>query len=176
MIRWAQLIGPQTLAQLNERAIELARGLKITRGRKLRVDSTVVETTIHHPTDSRILGEGVRVLSRVLRRAQAVVGQAPEVGQTVLRSRTRSVRRLAQHLHRCARRKGEAAAEQIQAASRKLVTIAEQRADLSPGRAGAGGSAGPTWGRRPAPEGATRALPAARPASDRPSGPAGSAR
>ena len=126
MIRWAQLIGPQTLAQLNERAIELARGLKITRGRKLRVDSTVVETNIHHPTDSRILGDGVRVLSRVLRRAQAVVGQAPDVGQTVFRSRTRSVRRLAQHLHRCARRKGEAAAEQIQAAYRKLVTIAEQ--------------------------------------------------
>lgn len=108
LIRWAQLIGPQTLAQLNERAIELARCLKITRGRKLRVDSTVVETNIHHPTDSRILGDGVRVLSRVLRRAHAVVGQTAEVGQTVFRSRTRSVRRLAQHLHRCARRQGEA--------------------------------------------------------------------
>ena len=47
LLRWAALIGPPTLEQLNERVIELARSLQVTRGRKLRVDSTVVETTIH---------------------------------------------------------------------------------------------------------------------------------
>jgi IS5 family transposase len=129
LIRWANLIRPQALEALNERVIELARALQVTRGRKLRVDSTVVETNIHHPTDSRIVGDGVRVLSRVLRRAKAVVGGTAKVGQmgpAVFRSRVRSVRRLAQQLHRLARRKGEAAAEQLQAAYRKLVTIAEQ--------------------------------------------------
>lgn len=44
--------------------------MKVTRGRKLRVDSTVVETNVHHPTDSRLLGDGVRVISRLLRRAK----------------------------------------------------------------------------------------------------------
>ena len=63
LIRWANVIGSQTVASLNERAVELARSLKITRGRKLRVDCTVVETNIHHPTDSALLGDGVRVLS-----------------------------------------------------------------------------------------------------------------
>ena len=61
LIRWANQIGPKTLASLNEHAVELAKSLKVTRGRKLRVDSTVVETNIHLPTDSRVLGDGVRL-------------------------------------------------------------------------------------------------------------------
>src|SRR5215208_4997095 len=38
LIRWANQIGPETVASLNDRAVELARSLKVTRGRKLRVD------------------------------------------------------------------------------------------------------------------------------------------
>ena len=48
LIRWANVIGSETIASLNERAVQLARSLKITRGRKLRVDRAVVETNIHH--------------------------------------------------------------------------------------------------------------------------------
>src|SRR5215203_5407446 len=49
LIRWANLIGPKTLEHLNERAVELARSLKVSRGRKLRTDATVIETNIHPP-------------------------------------------------------------------------------------------------------------------------------
>jgi IS5 family transposase len=62
LLRWANLSEPTTLAAVNDRVIALARSLKVTRGRKLRVDRTVVETNIHHPTDSGLLGDGVRVL------------------------------------------------------------------------------------------------------------------
>ena len=109
LLRWAQLIRPDTLRVVNDRVVTLARTLKLTRGRKLRVDSTVVETTIHHPTDSGLLCDGVRVLSRLLRRAKGVVGHASERGKEVFRTRTRSARRVAQRRHRLARRKGEAA-------------------------------------------------------------------
>ena len=34
----------------------------------MRVDTTVVETNIHHPTDSTLLGDGVRVLTRIMRK------------------------------------------------------------------------------------------------------------
>jgi len=44
-------IGPKTVAALNDRVVELAQSLKVTRGRKLRVDAMVVETNVHHPTD-----------------------------------------------------------------------------------------------------------------------------
>src|SRR4051812_42414074 len=76
LIRWANLIGPQTVERLNDRVVRLARGLRVTRGRKLRVDTTVAETNIHHPTDSGLIGDGVRVVSRLLRRARAALGAA----------------------------------------------------------------------------------------------------
>jgi IS5 family transposase len=71
LIRWAALLQPATLDQLNEHVVELARRLRVTRGHKLRTDGTVVTTTIHHPPDSRLLADGVRVLHRLIRRAQA---------------------------------------------------------------------------------------------------------
>jgi transposase, IS5 family len=62
LIRWANVIGPETVASLNDRAVQLARSLKVTRGRKLRIDGTVVETNIHHPTDDTLISDGVRVV------------------------------------------------------------------------------------------------------------------
>ncbi len=126
LLRWANLIGPETVAALHDRVVALARSLKVTRGRKLRIDATVVETNIHYPTDSRLLGDGVRVVSRLLRRAKTVLGEQVELGKAAFRTRTRSVRRLAQQLHRVARRKGEEAAEALQQAYAKLIRIAEQ--------------------------------------------------
>lgn len=126
LIRWAHLIDPATLTTLNDRVVELARSLRITRGRKLRVDSTVVETTIHHPTDSRLLGDGVRVLSRLLRRAKAVVTGEVPLPRDSFQSHTRRVRRLAQRIHRVARRKGEQAAEDLQSAYQQLIDISTQ--------------------------------------------------
>jgi len=49
LLRWARLSDSQTLEQLNERVEQLARSLKVTRERKLRVDSAVVEA----PSTSR---------------------------------------------------------------------------------------------------------------------------
>ena len=52
----------------------------VARGRKLRTDTTVVETNIHYPTDSTLLGDGIRVLSRSLKRIAAECkGRALEV-------------------------------------------------------------------------------------------------
>src|SRR5215207_9249574 len=127
LIRWANTIGPETLCALNERAVALARSLKVTRGRKLRVDSMVVETNIHHPTDSAFLGDGVRVLSRLLRRAKKALPAevVRRLGKEAFRTRNRSVRRVAQQLHRIARRKGEKARKELKEAYRKLITITQ---------------------------------------------------
>ena len=42
----------------------------------MRVDTTVVETDIHHPTDSTLLGDGVRVLTRMMRKITKIAGAA----------------------------------------------------------------------------------------------------
>lgn len=138
LIRWANLVGADTLTQVNHRVVELAKQLKVTRGRKLRVDSTVVQTNVHYPTDSAIVGDGVRVLSRLLHKAKTVLEKLGKVGlgertttpllKRMFRSRTRSVRRIAQQLHRVARRKGEEAAEQLRVAYGKLLGIAQATA------------------------------------------------
>jgi transposase, IS5 family len=128
LIRWANQIGSETVASLNERAVELAYSLKVTRGRKMRVDSMVVETNIHHPTDSALLGDGVRVLSRLLRRAKKALPAevASHLGKKeVFRTRNRSVRRVAQRLHRIARKKGDKAREELREAYQKLITITQ---------------------------------------------------
>ena len=62
--RWAKLITPSTLEALHERVVQLACERKVTQGRKLRVNSAAVETSIDHLTDSSLVADGVRVLSR----------------------------------------------------------------------------------------------------------------
>ena len=125
LIRWAGLIQPETLEQFNSRLTELACQLKVTRGRKLRTDGTVVETNIHLPSDSSLLADSVRVLGRTLRRAKQVLGEQIELGQEVFRDRTRSVRRLARQVGEAMRRGKEQARQEGKTAYRKLIRATE---------------------------------------------------
>jgi IS5 family transposase len=124
LLRWANLIRPATLDALLDHVVALARRLKVTRGRKLRVDSTVVGTAIRHPTDSGLLADAVRMLGRVVRRARPLVGGALAGVRDAFRTRTRSARRQVQRVHRLARRKGEAGEADRQAAYARLCRIA----------------------------------------------------
>ena len=63
-----------TLETIAAMVIRYAAKTGVERGRKVRVDSTVVETNVHAPTDSSLLCDGVRVLTRLLRRADESVG------------------------------------------------------------------------------------------------------
>jgi len=128
LIRWAKLIGPQTLARLNERAVALAFEHKVTRGRKLRTDGTVVETNISHPTDSSLLNDGVRVLGRLMGKAKDLLEGTGES----FRNRTRSAKRLARRIEEGARRRGEEAKEALKGAYERLVEVA--RASLRQAR------------------------------------------
>jgi IS5 family transposase len=101
--RQAQALGPEVLQKIHGRVVEIARQNRIATGRKLRVDTTVVETNIHYPTDSSLLGDGVRVLTRVMKR---VTDMAGEVG-TKLRDRSRSVKLRAVEIARVSRSKSD---------------------------------------------------------------------
>lgn len=65
-----RLISAQTLHRMNDRLMQLAQDYRMSQGYRLRVDSSVTESNIHHPTDSSLLVDGVRVLSRCLERAK----------------------------------------------------------------------------------------------------------
>ena len=101
MGRWGMALGPEVLKQVHECVVRIARDKGITAGRRMRVDTTVVETDIHHPTDSTLLGDGVRVLTRIMRKITHIAGKAG----TKLRDRSRSVKLRLLEIGRVARAK-----------------------------------------------------------------------
>jgi IS5 family transposase len=123
LLRWANLIQPATLHHLHDRVVELACQHHIAQGRKLRIDGTVVETNIHYPVDSTLLGDGVRVLTRTIQRAKAVLPAQGSLSRAAFRNRTRSVRRVMQALIDTARRRGEGAADALRDRYRRLVEL-----------------------------------------------------
>ena len=64
LVRLGQVIGPETIRELHDRIVSLAKQTGAVRGRKMRVDTTVVESNVHYPTDSGLLNDGTRVLTR----------------------------------------------------------------------------------------------------------------
>lgn len=60
----------ETLEQVHLLIIGKAKDENIEKGRKARIDCTVVETNIHHPTDSSILHDCVKVLARIMEDAK----------------------------------------------------------------------------------------------------------
>src|SRR6266849_2346533 len=64
-------LSPAVTEQIHHRVVAVAREQGVARGRKLRVDTTVVESHVHYPTDSTLLGDGIRVLTRGLGRIAA---------------------------------------------------------------------------------------------------------
>ncbi len=122
LLRWAQTIQIDTVHARNDRVVQLAQQARVTRGRKLRIDGTVVQTTIHHPTDSSLLADGVRVLSRLIRRSKPYVQEALGGVRDAFRTRMRTMRQGLQTLHRLRRRRGDAHAAQRVAVYTKLVT------------------------------------------------------
>jgi IS5 family transposase len=67
-------VTPSTLEVLNRLLLEQAKAAGVEKGRKVRIDATVVESDVHAPTDSSLLLDGVRVLSRLLGEAQELCG------------------------------------------------------------------------------------------------------
>jgi IS5 family transposase len=87
---------PATLHAINDVVVKAAVDMGLENGKKLRVDTTVVETDIHHPTDSTLLWDAVRVVTRL-------VGQLDELlpdGVPGFTNRTRSARRRMQAIQR----------------------------------------------------------------------------
>ena len=74
MGRWGVALGLQVLKQIHARMVKIAQAKGVTTGRRMCVDTTVVETNIHHPTDSTLLGDGVRVLTRSMKKITQIAG------------------------------------------------------------------------------------------------------
>lgn len=115
----ARQLGPEVIEKAHRRVVEIAQQNQIATGRKMRVDTTVVETDIHYPTDSTLLGDGVRVLTRVMKKVTAVAGQAG----TQMRDRSRSAKLKVLAIARASRNKTEPGRQKMKKAYVSLVEI-----------------------------------------------------
>lgn len=97
ILKIAKALGPEVISDLHQRVVDVAKRAGVTHGRRFRIDTTVVETNVHYPTDSSLLQDGVRVLTRAMQRAQRAAGPA------TVRNRLRSVTRLGLAISRQAR-------------------------------------------------------------------------
>jgi IS5 family transposase len=118
MGRWGLALGPEEVDKIHERVVEIAREKQVVKGRKMRLDTTVVETNIHYPTDSNLLGDGVRVLIRAMKRIGEIAGQQG----AKLRDRSRSVKLRILEIGRIARTKGGPNRERLQKGYGKLLS------------------------------------------------------
>ena len=117
MGRWGVALGPEAIKQIHERIVQIAQGNGLVQGRRMRVDTTVVETNIHYPTDSSLLGDGVRVLIRTMRKITKIAGEAG----AKLCDRSRSVKLRVLDIARAARAKGKPHKQRLERAYGKLL-------------------------------------------------------
>ena len=119
-------IRPTTWEKINEVIVRFARDKKRFKGKKLRIDTTAVETDIHYPTDSSLLADCVKVLSRLIRKvreiAPAVVGSG--------RTRLRHAKKLAQKIARGGKSLHKASGKKLYgkliAATERVMTWADE--------------------------------------------------
>jgi transposase, IS5 family len=123
LLRLSAVIGSDGVEAIHNRLLEMAREQKLVAGRSARVDTTVVETDIRYPTDSRLLADGVRVLGRALKRIE----QATGVCGAKLRDRMRATTHRVLEIARAARSRGPDARARLERGYRRLLATCAAR-------------------------------------------------
>src|ERR1700750_1639319 len=117
MGRWGVAVGPEVVKQIHQRLVKLAQANGLAAGRRMRVDTTGVETNVRYPPDSSLLGDGVRVLIRTMKRISKIAG---ETGAKLC-DRGRSVKLRVRDIARAARSRAKQSGERLNRAYGKLL-------------------------------------------------------
>jgi len=119
LLRLSAVIGADGIEAIHRRLVEIAREQGVIKGRCARVDTTVVETNIRYPTDSRLLQDGVRALTRAFKRIEAATGGA----RGKLRDRMRATTHRVLEIARAARSRAGQGRERLEQGYRGLLSI-----------------------------------------------------
>lgn len=122
LARIAQALGGEVIVKLHERLVKMAQERSVIQGRKMRVDTTVVETNIHYPTDSKLLGDGARVLTRTMKKIEAKGGKL----KRAVRNRMRSVNKRVVAIATASRHQGESGELKRKKQYRELLRLTRQ--------------------------------------------------
>lgn len=126
LIRLANLIQVETLERFNARITEMAVKSKVTSGKKLRTDGTVIETNIHAPSDSRQLADSVRVLARTIGKTRQVMQVANDNLTDTVEDFTVAARRAAHKIGEILRKRTDEAKEAGKQQYQELLAMTEK--------------------------------------------------
>lgn len=125
LIKLTKKYGEKTLEELNTLLVQKARRERIIKAKKLRIDTTVVEADIKHPTDAGLLADGVRVISRTVKKIKTAVEKAGE-NLASFRDRTRTVKTALLAIGKVLKRRSGEAVKEVRKITGKLITVAKK--------------------------------------------------
>ena len=127
---------PKTIRLIHEVVVEWGDKLGVTQARKLRVDGSVTETNIHYPTDSGLLDDAARVLSRLVQQARELLQPRSAADKLWFRDRHRQAHHLARDISRLSRSKAKNTAKSSLKLYKKLLAVVQalltQVAEIQP--------------------------------------------
>ena len=122
LIKLTHKYGADTVRSLNDALVLKLKEGKVIRGRKLRIDTTVVESDIHHPTDTGLLNDGIRVITRVVSKLKEVI---PGIGSQFVKH-TRKAKKVYLGLMKVMKGRNGQDKVALKSAQDKLVKITEE--------------------------------------------------
>jgi IS5 family transposase len=115
------LFSKQGTEQIHQRIVQQAKEAAIITGKKLRTDTTAVETNIHHPTDSSLLADSLRVMSRYVQR----IAQGCQESELRIVNHARATKYRVLEIGRAARTFTRAGQEQLKQSYKKLIGLTQ---------------------------------------------------
>jgi len=122
LCRYDHLLTDDVLKKMNTYIVKGAQDKKVTHGTKMRTDSTAVEADIHYPTDSRLLQDSVKVLSRLATKCRELGLASGEK----TRDFTRSAKKQVLSIIKYARKRTDEGMAKFKNTYHKLITIAKR--------------------------------------------------
>ena len=120
LIKLTAKYGEEVVKRIHDTVVLRAVEAKVIRGRKMRLDTTVTESDIHHPTDTGLLADGVRVVSRTIKKIKEVIKF-----KTRYRNRTRMMKRRLIGMFKFLRGKKAEAQGKFKKAKEEILGIAQ---------------------------------------------------
>ena len=116
------LFGKEGTQQIHQRIVQQAKEANMITGKKLRTDTTAVETNIHYPTDSSLLADSLRVMSRSLHR----IVQGCQDSEFRIVNHARASKHRVLEIARAARTLTQAGQEQLEQSYKKLIGLTQR--------------------------------------------------
>ncbi len=101
LIRFSHLLTDELLKVINHRLVEIEKAKRVKRGRKMRVDTTCVEANIHYPTDSLLVCDCIKKVSRIFKRVKELGIAKGKIVQDM----TRTAKKLTKDIYSTAKSK-----------------------------------------------------------------------